>query len=174
MDKVLTFNSTLENFHTKLWQFHIPLPDEVVSNWDMKGEKRVVVTLNNNKTYPAALLKTKAYYFILANKEIKNELHLEEGDSVQVTIVEDKSEYGHHMPEEFQVLLDQDQQGADYFYQLTKGKQRSLVYLVSKVKNSDSKLKKVLAIISHLKKVKGKLDYKLLNEEIKHYNSLNF
>lgn len=174
MDKVITFNSTLENFHTKLWQFHIPVPQGVISNWEMSGEKRVVVTLNNLRTYPAALLKSKAYYFILANKEIKNTLHLEEGDSVHVSIVEDNSEFGHHMPEEFQVLLDQDREGADFFYQLTKGKQRSLVYLVSTVKNSDSRLKKALAILSHLKNVNGKLDFKLLIEEIKYYNKLDF
>jgi uncharacterized protein YdeI (YjbR/CyaY-like superfamily) len=76
------------------------------------------------------------------------------------------------MPEELQVLLDQDDMGNELFHALTKGKQRSLVYLVSKVKNSNSRLNKSLAIIEHLKDVKGKLDYRMLNEKIKYYNNL--
>ena len=174
MEKVISFSSTLENFHTNLWQFHIPIPENIIANWDMTGEKRVVVTLNNSRTYPAALLKSKTYYFILVNKEIKSALRLDEGKSVEVFLQQDNSEFGHSLPEEFEILLDQDEIGADFFYQLTKGKQRSLVYLVSKVKNSNSRLKKALAILSHLKKVKGQLDFKLLQEEIKHYNNLDF
>lgn len=69
-------------------------------------------------------------------------------------------------------MLDQDEQGNELFHALTKGKQRSLVYLVTKVKNSDSRLNKSLAIIEHLKDVKGQLDFKMLNEKIKYYNNL--
>ena len=85
----------------------------------------------------------------------------------------DLSEYGHEMPEEMQVLLDQDEVGSGYFYGLTKGKQRGLVYIVTKVKNINSRLNKSLAILEHLKDVKGKLDYKMLNEKIKYYNNLD-
>jgi hypothetical protein len=56
---------------------------------------------------------------------------------------------------------------------LTKGKQRGLIYIVTKVKNTNSRLNKSLAIIEHLKDVKGNLEYKMLNEKIKYYNNLD-
>ena len=68
--------------------------------------------------------------------------------------------------------MDQDEEGATYFKRLTPGKQRMMVYTVTKVKNPESKMKKALAIIHHLKLAKGKLDYKQLNELIKYYNKL--
>jgi hypothetical protein len=69
-------------------------------------------------------------------------------------------------------VLAQDEEGARYFYALTKGKQRSLVYVVGKVKNVDSQIAKGLAIMHHLKEAQGKLDFKRLGEVIKEYNQL--
>ncbi|MEQ9302344.1 MAG: YdeI/OmpD-associated family protein, partial [Marinoscillum sp.] len=98
-------------------------------------------------------------------------LGIEEGDEISVTIEKDHSEFGHEVPESFQVLLDQDEAGRSFFEELTKGKQRSLIYIVKKVKNIDSQLAKGLAIMHHLKEAKGELDFKRLNELIKEYNN---
>ena len=69
------------------------------------------------------------------------------------------------------VLLSQDLEGSDYFHKLTKGKQRSLIHIVGKVKNIDSQLAKGLAIMHHLKEAQGELDFKRLNVLIKEYNN---
>ncbi|WP_317194657.1 YdeI/OmpD-associated family protein [Algoriphagus lutimaris] len=103
---------------------------------------------------------------------MRSKLKLESGDSLSIFIESDFSEFGHKLPEEFQVLMDQDEEGSKYFKSLTPGKQRSLVYLVTKVKNPESRVKKSLAIMHHLRLSKGKLDFKQLNELIKYYNNL--
>jgi hypothetical protein len=169
-----SFISTLENFHTNLWHFHTPVPEEIALAFIEGDNKRIICQLNELPPYPAALMKNKEYWFILINKSMHERLKIAEGEKLTVQIEKDHSEFGHEMPEELQVLLDQDELGNRYFYALTKGKQRSLVYLISKVKNSNSRLNKSLAIIEHLKESKGKLDYKQLNEKIKYYNNLGF
>jgi uncharacterized protein YdeI (YjbR/CyaY-like superfamily) len=92
------------------------------------------------------------------------------GEDVRLNIDKDQSEYGHELPESFRVLLDQDEEGRQFFEQLTPGKQRSLIYIVGKVKNIDSQLNKGMAILDHLKLVQGALDFKKLNSVIKEYN----
>lgn len=167
------FQSTLENFNTRLWQFHIPVPEEVAMSLVEGDNKRVICTINAAAAYPAALLKNQDYWFILVNKQLRQRLNLSEGDRVSVALEKDHSAYGHEMPEELQVLMDQDEEGNGFFQALTKGKQRALIYLVNKVKNPNSRLNKSLAIVSHLKEVNGALDFKALNEKIKYYNNLD-
>jgi len=109
-------------------------------------------------------------YFILMNQANVKKLNIKEGDPVNIVINKDTSEYGVPMPDSFLALLSQDEQGSAYFHQLTPGKQRSLIYIVGKVKNIDSQINKGLAILSHLTEAKGQLDFKRLNEKIKEYN----
>ena len=92
------------------------------------------------------------------------------GDQVTITLEKDTSEYGMPMPESLMLLLDQDEEGSKYFHELTPGKQRSLIYIVSKVKNIDKQINKGLAILEHLREFKGQIEYKQLNEKIKSYN----
>lgn len=170
---MISFLSTLEDFHTNLWRFHLPVPEDIAAKFIEGDNRRVRVHLEGIPVFPAALMKTKEYWFILLNKPNREKLKIAEGEKITMTLEKDLSEYGHEMPEEFQVLLDQDEVGSRYFYALTKGKQRGLIYIVTKVKNTNSRLNKSLAIIEHLKDLKGKLDYKLLNEKIKYYNNLD-
>lgn len=170
---MISFLSTLEDFHTNLWRFHLPVPDDIAVQFIEGDNRRVRVHLEGIPVFPAALMKTKEYWFILLNKPNREKLKIAEGDKITMTLEKDLSEYGHVMPEELQVLLDQDEVGSGYFYELTKGKQRGLIYIVTKVKNTNSRLNKSLAIIEHLKDVKGNLDYKMLNEKIKYYNNLD-
>ena len=71
------------------------------------------------------------------------------------------------MPDEFQEVLYQEPDASNYFHALKAGKQRSLLYIVGKVKNAESRINKSLAIANHLLANKGKLDYKMLNEAFK-------
>lgn len=170
MDYMFNFKSNLEKFESNLWHFHFSVPEEIVQKLIVNDNKRVVCTLNRCVKWHAALLKSQDYWFILVNNENRKKLGLNEGDELQVSLEKDLSDYGFDMPEELSVLLEQDDEANQYFMNLTVGKRRSLIYLIHKVKNTDSRLRKALAIAHHLKEVKGKLDYKLLYETIKVYN----
>lgn len=165
------FKSTLENFHTKLWSHYVPVPREIGNQFVEGDNRRVLCSLNGQEPIQAALMHKEDEFFILVNKALKERLAIEEGQELSVSLEKDTSEFGHQVPESFEVLLAQDEEGRKYFEELTKGKQRSLIYLVSKVKNVDSQLAKGLAIMHHLKEAKGELDFKRLNVLIKEYNN---
>jgi len=59
-------------------------------------------------------------------------------------------------------LLQIDDEGNKLFHELTPGKQRSLLFIIGKPKNSDTRLRKALMTIDYLKEANGKLDFKEL------------
>lgn len=168
----ITFSASMEEFDIKIWNYHIPVPDDIAAQMMDGDHRRVLVWIKGEGPFHMALMKVKSYWYLILNNELKKKLDLETGKKIEVTLERDFSEFGHEVPEEFQVLLDQDEEGNEYFRALSMGKQRSLIYIVTKVKNPESRMKKSLAILHHLKTAKGKLDFKQLNEWIKHYNNL--
>lgn len=170
--ETLCFTSKLGVFEYNHWSYHIPLTDDVATQLMDKDHRRVLVWIKGQGPFHMALMKSKNYWYLILNQEMVNKLELDQQNSFEVQMARDHSEFGHEVPEEFQVLLDQDEEGNAYFRSLTLGKQRSLIYLVTKVKNPESRMKKSLAILHHLKSAKGKLDFKQLNEWIKHYNNI--
>ena len=166
----IQFKSQLADFHNNLWRYHVPVPNELGNALIEVDNRRVVCTINNELSFQAALMHKEDSLFILLNDQRRKQLGLEEGDTLTVKLEKDASEYGLDMPDSFSAILDQDADGRSYFKALTMGKQRSLVYLVGKVKRVDSQIAKGLAIMHHLRESKGELDYKQLNEVIKAYN----
>lgn len=96
---------------------------------------------------------------------------MQPGQMLHLCIEKDLSEYGMPMPEELQELLDQDEDAWLLFKKLSAGKQRTLIYIVTKVKNTNSRLNKAFAIVHHLKEDRGIVDFKRLGELIKEYNN---
>lgn len=169
---MISFEEKLGKFDFNHWHYHIPVPDAIAEKMMDETHRRVLIWIKDSGPYHMALMKAKECWYVLVNQELRKKLNLDEERAFCVKIERDQSEFGHDVPDEFQVLLDQDEAGNDYFRALTPGKQRSLIYIVTTVKNSESRMKKSLAILHHLKLAKGKLDFKQLNEWIKHYNNL--
>ena len=170
----MEFNTTLSKFSgtdASVYELHLPVPKPIAEQFIRGENRRVICEINETTSLHSGLMPHKDYWYILINQSVIKKLGLEVGHSVSVKLTPDDSTYGMEMPEELMVLLDQDSQGYEYFHQLTPGKQRNLIYIVSKVKSSESRLNKALAIVHHLKDQNGKLDFKLLNQVIKNYNN---
>jgi hypothetical protein len=167
----ISFISTLENFHNNLWSFYIPITKKLGANFIEGDNRRVLCSINRNPPIHSALMPKGDEYTIYITSKLKKQLGLIEGDKLNVSLEKDTSEFGIPMPESLEVLLVQDDEGRKHFQSLTKGKQRSLIYIVQKVKNIDSQLAKGLAIMHHLKEAAGELDFKRLNILIKEYNN---
>lgn len=168
----MEFSGKLDKFDFNHWHYHIPISNEIALEMMDGQHRRVLIWIKGIGPYHMALMKSKDYWYVLVNQELRKKMELDEAPHFQVRIERDHSEFGHEVPEELQVLLDQDEEGNGHFRSLTPGKQRSLIYIVTTVKNPESRMKKSLAIIHHLKLAKGKLDFRLLNTWIKYYNNL--
>ena len=159
----------LEKLDSSVWSYCFEVPVEIAKRMIEGDHKRVKCTLNSTIEIQAGLMpKGEGNYFITLNKEVRKKLKLDIGDKIEVQIVKDESKYGLPMPEEMFELLAIDDEADSYFHALTMGKQRSLLFLIGKPKNSDTRLKKALTVVDYLKSSKGKLDFKELNEAFKH------
>ncbi|MEQ8474435.1 MAG: YdeI/OmpD-associated family protein [Marinoscillum sp.] len=170
----MKFKSHLQKFseaNSGVYSLHIPVDKEIADRFINGTNRRVKCTINHQTTIFSGLMPFTAYWYILINQELQKKLGINIGDEVDIELEKDNSEYGMEMPEELQVLLAQDPLGNEYFHDLTPGKQRNLIYIVSKVKNSDSRLSKALAIVDHLVEMNGQLNFKLLNVKLKEYNN---
>ena len=136
------------------------------------GNRRVLCSIKGAPAIHAALMPMRGQYFILVNKQLRAKLGLLPGQTVPITLEKDASEFGMPVPDEMVEVFAQDDSAYNHFMALTPGKQRALLHLVCKIKNTDSRIRKALAICHHLNESDGKLDFKRLNEVIKEFNQL--
>jgi len=164
----MEFTARLDNFNTRLWTFHVKVPKDIAMHFHEMGYKRVVATLNNMVTFQCAIMSAgDGVYFINVNKKIRDQLKLKEGSRINVQLAKDESDYGLPFPDEFKELLDQDKEGNKLFHALTPGKQRNMIYVVNQVKNVDLRIHRSLVMIEHLKKNKGRINFRELYEELR-------
>ena len=166
----IVIESILEKFDSDLWGYHFPIPQDVSLLLVEGNNRRVICTINGTERIRSGLMPYNKQHFILVNKELRKKLGLKLGATVTLQLEKDKSKYGMEMPQVLQILLEQDEEGAEFFHALTPGKQRSLLYIINKVKNTDSQLNKALAIMQHLKDTKGKPRGPGLMQTIKEFN----
>ena len=166
-----SFKASILRFESDLWSYYVAIPRDIGNNFIEGDNRRVACIINDADPIHGALMSKGDVYSIYVKKDFMRKHGISEGDEVDVVLKKDTSEYGLPLPESFEVLLDQDDEGRTYFKELTMGKQRSLIHIVGKVKNVDSQLAKGLAIMHHLKEAQGRLDFKRLNELIKEYNN---
>lgn len=147
------------------WHFLLVTGD-IVAKLGFDGKyRRVVCSINDGEAFQCALLPWGELFYIIVNQ--KKRIGLAAGDMVKVLFVKDESKYGLPLPEEFEEVLKQDLEGDKLFHALTAGKQRSILYQLSKPKDIDIRIHQALLIVDHLKENGGKIIDKLLYEELK-------
>lgn len=90
-------------------------------------------------------------YMISFGKRYQKQLGVDRNDFFELQLFEDTTEYGVEMPEEFQVVLETDEEANECFKKLTDGKKRSLIYYITRFKNSQTRIDKALIISENMK-----------------------
>jgi len=161
--KTLRFTSVLEKSHNRLWGCHFGVPTDAAKNLIEGRSRRVFCSLNSSEERQCALLPRGDGSFVVAvNKKLQSALRLNIGMKVHVSLRNDESKYALPMPEELAELLRQDKEGNRLFHSLTAGKRRTLLYIVSSAKNSESRISKAVTVVQPLKVNGGKVNYKWL------------
>lgn len=149
------------------WNYRIIVPDDIMDQF--KGtDKRVVCSINGSTLLHCALMSNgDGTFFIMTNADFRKKHQLNEGDELIVKLEKDESKYGMYVPDFFEELCFQDPEADRIFHELTSGKQRTLLHLISKLKREEKQLEKALIIFDYIKSVEGKIDFKELNEAFK-------
>jgi len=154
-----------------MWTTYVMVPEEISEHFIKTLQTRRVKMILENTIYQVALHPDGNGCFALQlSKGTMKKHQLEIGSSVSITLEEDHSKYGIYCCEEFEELLKIDFEGSEYFHQLTPGKQRSLIHIISKLKSEQKRIEKGLVVLDHLKNQNGKLDYEILREDFKNAN----
>ena len=85
-------------------------------------------------------------------KRYQKELGVLQNDYFEMEIFEDTSKYGVDMPEELDAVLLSDYDAYQIFESLTAGKQRSIIYTIIRIKNSQSRIDKSIIMCDNLKR----------------------
>jgi len=166
--KSQTFKTTLTKSPVESgWHFLI-ISKEITAKFGFEGKfKRVVCSINGSESFQCALLPGGEGFYINGKKKKREGTGIVGGDTVDVGLEKDESKYGLPMPEEFEEVLKQDPDGDRLFHGLTAGKQRSILYLLSRSKDIDTRIYHALIVVEHLKENDGKIVDSKLGEEIK-------
>jgi len=149
------------------WHFLLIGP-KVVEALAFEGRfRRVMCSINGDKAFHCALLPWGEQFYIIVNKKKRDSLGIAAGDEVEVILEKDTSKYGLPMPPEVKEVLRQDKEGDKLFHALTPGKQRSMLYWLSRTKDVDRRIHETLIFVEHLKNNDGKIDNKKLQQELK-------
>jgi len=167
----IEFEAPLEWHENNVYGYHVKVPAQVAEHFSKYSDKRVIAVFNARIEKAQAMMPHPSGFFLILNKADRKQLGLELGSTVIIRLTKDTSKYGMPMPEEMEACLDQDHLGLAHFEALTPGKRRTLIHLVAKMKNSEKRISKSLAILQHLNESEGQLDFKMLNETIKEFNS---
>lgn len=162
-NKRVVFDAEIMFSTNKLWRSHCVVPREDATYFLSLSVKRLVCTMNEKDTFQTALTPIgNETWVVKINQALLKKNKLDIGDKVHLSLVEDTSEFGLPMSQEFTELLAQDEEGKILFEKLTMGKKRTLIYIVSQKKTSDKRLETAMKILAHLKENNGKINYKLL------------
>lgn len=132
------------------------LPEEPIIDFVNNNHKRVKVLAsfeNHQIEFYAALKKEKTGLFrIYFSKAKQKELGVFMNDYFKLQIFEDTSKYGVEMSEELEAVLLSDHDAFQIFENLTAGKQRSIIYAISRYKAQQTRIDKSLILSENLKR----------------------
>ena len=168
MSNQIKFKASLEKFEEGLYKYHIKVSDsitETVSSW--RKDKRVSISLPNVPNFQAAIMQKHGIHYIMLNQQRRKLIGKELGEEITCTLEKASNDIGISIAPEIQAAFDLDKKAEKYFKQLTPGKQRSLLHIIEKIKNSQLRIDRSLIIAEHLKQNLGKLDFKQLNASFK-------
>lgn len=128
------------------------LPEKEALKWLNKGQKRVLVSINNSEAYHAAIQSLKPIGFRIQISQAKlKELNIQVGHEINVTLSQDIHPVQFHVPEEWTAVLEQDVDAEKVFQSLRPGNQRSILFLINKLKSTEKRIEKSLRIAELLK-----------------------
>ncbi|MGB6036148.1 MAG: YdeI/OmpD-associated family protein [Cryomorphaceae bacterium] len=173
MPETFKIVTKLKAINSDLWSNTLPVANSVAEQLIEGKDRRVICQIEGIRPFHCALLPDgNGSWYILLNNKRKKELRLTEGEEISLELEKDRSEYGMEMPIELREVLDQDEHADVLFHKLTPGRMRNIIHAVASVKSSEIKIRRALVYAEHLKKNKGKIEFKELGQEMKKANRL--
>ena len=135
--------------------YSLLLPEDMILPFLEKNIKRVKARATfEDKVldFHAAIQKRNGLHYMMFGKRYQKELGIFPNDYFQLQLFEDDSKYGVEMPEELDAVLLSDYDAFQIFEALTPGKQRGIIYMIIRYKNSQTRIDKSILLCENLKR----------------------
>mgnify|MGYP002777120625 CR=1 FL=1 len=129
--------------------YYVEIDAATVAKLPQKKATRLVCTLNKHLQLHCGLshLGNGNFFIIIAGRHVKT-LKVKQGDIISFTLKPDDNPLGIDMPEVVEALLEQDERLKEKFNTFTDGKKRSLLFLVSRIKDIDKQVAAAIDFIN--------------------------
>ena len=129
------------------WPASLPVPAEIAARLGVDSRAaRVICTLGSTR-FPCAVVSSGERRFIHLSQRLRDEAGVAIGQRVRVTLARDEHANEVELPAELEEVLRQESHGARLFAALTPGRRRGIAALLLRVKSSERRIEKALAIV---------------------------
>lgn len=144
------FKAIIKKFDHKMGMHYCDIPKSIAKKLD--DDKRRLRAKINDSWQQCALMKTSdGDYYIFLQSDIRKKEKVVLGDEITVFLEKDDSEFGFDMPEELEVVLEQDSDGKEKFLRLLPGVQRNIIYYIMTGKLEETRIQRSLIMIERVK-----------------------
>lgn len=153
----IVFTTTLCAPQAGGYMAYLEVPADIYAQFTGKKPPRIVVTVNGNHSWKAAIMSLGNGNGMVGVSRAKiKENGWRTGMQFQLAVQPDTDEETFEMPEELQEVLGLDDEAQNHYSNLTDGKKRSLILYVAQPKNAQLRVDRALLIADNLKRLKGK------------------
>jgi hypothetical protein len=128
-----------------------PIPEQIAGSFLEQGHKRIIFRIKGQQLHCAIHFRKDIGHYLYFGKQVWRRLQVREGDIEAVEIEADTTTYQAGMPEELEEVLSTDPDGMKAFEALTPGRQRSILFMIGRLKRVDSRIQKALIVVEKLK-----------------------
>lgn len=167
MKDAITFRTHIGKLD-KLKLTYIEVPEGIVHQLGGMEQTRYHCAVNGDTSFRAGLVALgEGRAYITFNSARMKSAGLSIGNTIEVHLEADTSEYGMDMPEELEAVLAQEPGAWERFHALPKAVQRYIIYYVSGVKRTEKRIARALLLIGNLMRLApGETNFrKLLGKE---------
>lgn len=138
----------------------IEIPADIAETMFQTFPARAIVQIHGIAFHAGVLRRKDGYYLVQMGKATLKKIKASLGECVEVILMPDNSEYGYEMPEEMQVLLDQDEDGRKVWEATSPGMKRSLLHYVNSAKSTDVRIKRAILILQRAAELQAEKERK--------------
>jgi len=146
-----TFSAYLDRMDDGYKHHFVPIPPEIVADIKGKGARRVIATVNGVTLKRALNSRKDGPTFLILGQQYIKQIGVTIGDRVDVQMEIDAEPDAVELVEEFQAVLDTDEEAAALFAEFTPGMQRSLNVHVAQAKQTDTRIKRALELAEKIR-----------------------
>lgn len=144
------FKAVIKKFDRQLGMHYCDVPVSIGKKLDSEP-RRLRAKINQSWQQCALMKSSEGDYYIYLQFDLRKKEKVQLGDEITVFLEKDDSEFGFDMPEELEIVLDQDSDGKEKFLRLLPGVQRNIIYYIMTGKREETRIQRSLFMIERVR-----------------------